>query len=135
MTIRPDPWNYAIGLVPPIRTPRAHPEEDLQRAIIQHWRLRGNPKALLIHVPNGEVRSKRTGAKLKAMGTVAGTPDLLALMPDGRCGWIELKASGNYQSPAQKAFQAHCEAIGVPYEVCYTLDKAIAILTAWGVLK
>lgn len=133
--MRSDPWNYAIGIVPTVRTPRAHPEQELQKAIWQHIKLRGNPKTIAYAVPNGELRNKRTSIRLKAQGLVAGVPDLAFVLEDGRAAYLELKVLGNYQSPAQKAFQACCEAIGVPYEVCYTLDKALAILDAWGVLK
>jgi hypothetical protein len=48
--------------------PRASEEETLQRAIVDHLRLRAHPDCIWYHCPNGEHRSKRTGARLKAMG-------------------------------------------------------------------
>lgn len=48
---------------------------------------------LMHHIPNGEARSKRAGAKLKRMGVRAGIPDIFLPVPRG--GWhgmyLELK--------------------------------------------
>ena len=76
------------------------------------------------------------------MGRLPGVADLVVNWPTGRTGYIELKVKENplyaikattYQSAAQKAFQALCEASGHPYAVCRTLDDVKAVLADWGV--
>lgn len=117
------------------KSPRANPEEMLQRAIVQHLRIRGNPDAIWYHCPSGEVRSARTGAKLKAMGVQKGVPDLCFLRPDGSPAFMELKAVGGRMSPEQKAFQAKCTALGVDHAVVADIDTAIILLEDWGIIK
>lgn len=116
------------------KPPRQNPEEGLQKAIWQHIVLLGNPKAIAYAVPNGEYRSKRTGARLKAQGVVAGVPDLAFVLPDGRAAFVELKRPGGTLSPAQKAFHAKCAAMDVPCAVIADIDTAVATLRGWGVL-
>lgn len=64
------------------------------------------------HVPNGGTRDKREGARLKAMGTLAGVHDLIILLDEGRTIFVELKTGGGKQSPAQKAFDEKITRIG-----------------------
>lgn len=128
-----DPWNAMLGIAE--KPPNRHKEEDLQAAIWQHILLRKAPNVIAYAVPNGGQRSKRAAARLKAQGVVAGVADLGFVLSDGTAAWMELKIPGNYQSAPQKAFQAQCEAIGVPYVVCYSLDSALTWLKAMGVIR
>jgi hypothetical protein len=59
-----------------VRKQRSHPEDDIQRAVVQHLALRLVPGAVFWATPNGGARNKVTGAILKATGTKAGIPDL-----------------------------------------------------------
>lgn len=113
---------------------RAHAEEDLQCAIVQHLRLWGRSDVIWYHPANGGARSKRAGARMKLMGVVPGVPDLAFVLSDGSPAYIELKAAGGRLEPPQRAFQAKCAVMGVPYVVCYSLDSALAILRAWNVI-
>ncbi len=45
---------------------RAQPERAIQKAIVDHFRVRGIPGAVMFAIPNGGPRSKVTGALLKA---------------------------------------------------------------------
>lgn len=119
----------------PDRKPRRNDEELLHRAVWQHIKIMGSPEIIAYHPANGESRSKRTGGRLKAMGVVAGTPDLAFVLPDGRAAFMELKAAGGRLSREQKAFQAKCDKMGVPYAVCWSIDAAVEVLKAWGVLQ
>ena len=56
------------------------------------------PDCLFFHVPNGEVRDPRTGAKLKAMGTRRGVADLLFIRPGAPPLFLELKDRVGRQS-------------------------------------
>jgi hypothetical protein len=44
---------------------RRSPEAAIQRAVVDHLRLRARPDVLWLHCPNGEHRNPITGAKLK----------------------------------------------------------------------
>lgn len=123
------------------RKPRRSAEEQLQRAIIDHLRLRADPKVIWMHIPNGGARSKSEGGRLKAMGTLAGAPDLMFVMPDATVCFMELKrqalAKGDHAgvlSEAQIAFHKRCEEIGVPIVTAYNIDQALAVLEGWGVI-
>jgi uncharacterized protein (UPF0335 family) len=110
-----------------------HSEREPQRAIVQHLRLLA-PNAIWWHTPNGEHRSKRTGARLKALGVQPGVPDLCFVLGDGTVAFMELKRPGGRLSPEQRAFEERCTARGVPHCVIADLDSALAILLGWGVL-
>jgi hypothetical protein len=114
---------------------RENPEERLQAAIVQHLNLRAQSDVIWYHPANGGLRSKRTAARMKSQGVVAGVPDLAFVLPGGSAAFLELKSPTGRLSPAQKAFGEKCEAMGVPYAVSANLDNALAILVAWGVLK
>ncbi len=66
--------------------------------------------ARIFAIPNGEARSRTTGARLKAEGVSAGVPDLF--IPAWRV-WIEMKrADGGTVSPAQKDWHAYLRSVG-----------------------
>ncbi len=114
---------------------RLHPEDDLQAAIVQHLLITASPDCIWYHPANGGQRSKRTAARLKKLGVVAGVPDLAFVLPDGRPAYIELKAPKGVRSPAQKAFAAKCERLNIEYLCSSNLDQCLEILRAWGVIK
>lgn len=114
---------------------RAHGEDDLQKAIVQHLIMRGNKAAIYWHTPNQGLRTTRYAARLKAMGTRAGIPDLAFVLPDGRAAFVELKTPGGRLSKEQALFMDKCIAQGIPHAVCADLDSVLAILTEWQVLR
>jgi hypothetical protein len=132
-------WDRYEGVpsdVFPGRKPkRNNPEEMLQRAIWQHIKIRGNPKAIAFAVPNGIPSSKITSARFKAQGLLPGTPDLVFVLPDGRAAFMELKSPTGKLSKEQEAFQERCTAMEVEHVVCSGLDQALSILEAWRVIK
>lgn len=89
---------------------------------------------MIFHVPNGEHRSKATGAKLKAMGVVAGVADLVCVSPDGIVQFMELKAPGGTLSDAQRVFRDRCLRMGITHTVMADIDSALITLEAWGIL-
>lgn len=114
--------------------PRAREEEQLQVSIIAHLRLRAHPDCIFYAIPNGEHRSKRTGARLKAQGVLAGAPDLAFILPDGSPAFMELKATSGRLSPAQKAFEDKCAKLGVAHVVISDIDTALRVLEAWEII-
>lgn len=117
--------------------PRDNAEERLQQALWQHIQWRLNPACIAYHPANGGLRSKAAAARMKTMGVVPGVADLAFVMPDGRAAYIELKSPGRHgvQSVQQKAFEAKCIALGVPYLLTASLDEAMAHLVSWGVIS
>ena len=69
------------------------------------------------HVPNGGLRNKKVGAKLKAMGVMAGVADLIILTNQPAIVFIELKTKKGRQQPTQKVFQDKVESLGFDYHI------------------
>jgi hypothetical protein len=132
-------------------------EEQLHRACVAHLQA-ALPKPWIVwHTPNGGGRSKAEAGILKAMGVLAGMPDLFVMGPyvagygiggditGPRLIAIEFKAppkrlrSGGLSkasprlSPAQRARQADLGACGVPYLVIDDIADMIQSLRALGV--
>lgn len=117
------------------RDPRNETEESIQRAAIQLLMLCAHPKTVFYHVPNGEARSKVTGARLKAMGVLPGVGDISLVLPDGRAAFVEIKTSIGRQSPEQKEFQRRVVNAGGLYAVCRSCDDVRSTLGSWGALR
>jgi hypothetical protein len=87
------------------------------------------------HVPAGEKRDARTAAKLKAMGTKPGWPDLIFVSPEGFFHGLELKREGEKLSEEQEAFHAGARARGWRVAIADSLESAIVVLKGWGCLR
>ena len=111
-----------------------NPEERLQQAVVQYLVLACS-HVIWFHPPNGEVRSKPTGARLKKMGVLRGVPDLVFVLPGGASAFIELKAPGAYLRPEQKDFRDRALVLGSKFALCRTLEEVISVLDEWGVSK
>ena len=120
------------------RTTQTATEADEQCVVIE-WahvmavRLPGVD--LLFHIPNGEVRTKAAGARLKAQGVRAGVPDLF--LPVARGGhhglWLELKRAdrSNHPSPAQVAWIDRLRDEGYMVVVCYGAGQAMSAIETY----
>ena len=111
---------------------RKSPELTIHNAIADHLRLLAPKSCLWFHIPNGESRSARTGAKLKRMGVRKGAPDFM-VMYHGRVIWLEVKAEGKYPSKEQRAFRDLAEAAGGIYCVVRSSAEAMGALEGNGV--
>lgn len=89
---------------------------------------------LAIHVPNGEKRDKRTGARLQAMGVCPGVSDFLVVVA-GHVHWIELKTEAGRLSPDQKVFLADAETASCTTHVARSLDELAGILNTIGAMR
>lgn len=109
------------------------PEEAIQRACAEYLRV-SCPDLLWYAVPNQRgTRKQWEAALLKALGVRAGVADLAFVLPDGRAAFVELKAPGGSQSPAQRDFQTACAKAGAPYAVVRSLEALEVTLLQWGV--
>jgi VRR-NUC domain len=109
-------------------------EDGIQRAVFQHIKLRGVPGLVAIHVPNGGYRRPTEARIMKSLGVTAGVPDLL-LWHDGKAFAMELKAAAGRITEAQLEMLNRLSEAGVFTCVCHGLDKALAVLEAWNLLR
>lgn len=110
------------------------PEQEIQRALFQHLRLRGVDGLVAIHVPNGGYRKPFEAAVLKGLGVTAGVPDVL-IWHDGQSFAMELKSEGGTVSDSQRDILNRMSAAGVNCAICFGLNNAVRCLEAWKLLQ
>ncbi len=110
-------------------------EEDWQIALVEHLRWRIVPGVLFWHTPNGGKRSKTSAARLKAMGALAGVHDLIFLSPGPKVFTLECKFGRNKMTDEQEAFAMNIERIGGEWACAWSIDQALTILEAVGIIK
>jgi hypothetical protein len=113
---------------------RRRPEDQIQKAVLEHLRLRGPRTAYWFHVANGGGRSPIEASILKGLGVRAGVPDLI-IIHDGKTFGLELKADGNRPTKLQIEAQDAMRAAGAEVAVAVGLDAAIKQLEIWQLLK
>jgi VRR-NUC domain len=102
-------------------------EKQIQAAVIQHWKLCGNPNTLVAAIPNA-------GA-LGQPGLTKGLSDLLVIGGNVGVGFIELKTPKGRLSAAQKEFLQLLTRCGIKGAVTFDRDTPIALLEHWGIVK
>lgn len=87
----------------------------------------------MFHIPNGGVRNKVTGGKLKAAGVKAGVPDICLPLPCKRYAglYIELKAGKNKPQPNQLRWLDALNRNGYLAVVCYGCEEAIKTIVEY----
>lgn len=112
----------------------AHPSESAtQQGLIRWWsfvcKQYGLPDFALMGFPLQGARTARNGARLKAEGMRAGTPDLFLAVPVGsKPGlWIEMKTPIGTLTPAQKSFRDYLSR-SYAHHVCKGLDEARTVI-------
>lgn len=113
----------------------AHPTEEQEQAYVIQWRdlmVNQVPElSLLVHIPNGGLRSKPEAVRFKRLGVKPGVSDLM--LPVARNGyhglWIEMKRQhdGKLSKP-QKEWIDDMRKQGYKAERANGADEAIAIL-------
>jgi hypothetical protein len=114
---------------------RAAPEHRIQVALMDYLRLALRPELEVRAIPNGEKRHIRVASRLKAEGVRRGTPDIFVCLPQGRIGWLEMKAPKGVLSPEQKHFRDKVLALGHFWALARTVDQALEHLTEWDALR
>lgn len=115
----------------PLNPPSEH---QIHLAVIDHLRWRGADGSFVFHCPNGGYRRPVEAALLKAMGVVAGVPDVLVINR-GRPFGLELKRHDGRLTPEQITCHALMRKAGATVSTCFGLDQALDQLTEWGLLK
>lgn len=78
-------------------------ESDLQAQMVAYHNDKYRHKSILVHIANERMSTPQHANKLKAMGVIAGFPDLM-LIWEGGCQLIEVKTETGKLSPKQIAF-------------------------------
>lgn len=111
-------------------------EDPVHRSIVNWLRLVLPDGCIVHHSANegvrGGNRGKFDGARRKAMGQVAGWPDITILTYVG-VFFIEVKPEGGYLSKTQKELHEVIRALGLKVAVARSIDDARECLTEWGV--
>jgi len=113
---------------------RRYPEQRLQKAVLEHLRWRGVPGLFAFHVPNGGWRSPVEAAIFRALGVVAGVPDIL-IIHDGQLFALELKTEHGRLTQTQAETQQRMRAAGAHVAVASGIDEALTALERWNVLR
>jgi len=109
-------------------------EDEIQIAVIAHLEACAKPGVAWGHFANGGKRSKVEAARFKAMGVVAGMPDL-PIFTGGITRMIEIKTEVGVLSGVQHDAHTWLREAGIEVVTCYGLDACLRQLAAWGVLR
>jgi hypothetical protein len=129
-----DPVNNAPETTPSSSRFASPSEKQIQASVLQHLAWRSVPQLFWFAVPNGEWRSRVTGAILKGQGVTPGTPDLI-LVHAGRCFGLELKSDAGRLSNSQRETHRRMRAAGAVVATTYGIDESIAQLEQWRLLR
>jgi hypothetical protein len=111
------------------------PEHLLQCAILDYWRLCGRRDLMCFAVGNGGYRPIATAVKLKAEGVMPGVTDLVVVLENHGCGWMEVKTPKGRLSDEQIGFGRRVQALGHYWAVVRSVDEAAKVFAAWGALR
>lgn len=113
-------------------------EAQIHRAAVQFFNLTLDPLVIWFHPANGGYRKRIEARIFKGMGVKAGVSDLLLIYRtrptnDLKVLCIEIKSESGRQTEMQTDFACRCAYLGIPYEICRSLDDVIAAVKAHGV--
>lgn len=112
-------------------------EAQIQKAIVAYLR-QVMPDAIVHHSANEGNRGGRAGtldgARKKAMGQMAGFPDLLVLTWSSVGPmFFEVKKEGGYATKTQKAVHAKLRKLGYQVAIVRSIDDVREALSEWRV--
>jgi len=110
--------------------------EELDQQLLINWVLRTYGKEVeqwMHHSPNGGRRDGVVGAKMKAMGTRRGFPDLVLYVGRGKYVGlvVEMKLGKGRPSKEQNGWLNHLEGEGYSCHVCYGLDEGVEAISRY----
>lgn len=122
---------------------RAHPEDDMQSALVEHIEARKHPDVVYWHTPNSsKLGGKRTSTgvpleaiRLKKLGFRKGVSDL-CFVHRGHFYVMELKAGFKSRPTVeQMEFVSDVNRAGGHGVICHDLDRALRCLEVWGIIR
>ncbi len=108
-------------------------ESPIHRSVTQYLR-RSLPVGWLVTHAANKPRSAQQGAREKAMGAMAGWPDLQILGPGPNgpsCWFMEIKAPGGKLSEAQRQVTDRLVDAGFPVRVVRSVEDARKAVADW----
>lgn len=110
-------------------------ENEIQRAVFDHIKMRAAPNVFAFHPKNGGVhqRGRRAGIN-SGLGVVSGVPDII-ILASGQVYALELKTGKGKVSDEQHSAMARMKQAGAIVSVAFSLDSAIEWLEGHGILK
>jgi hypothetical protein len=118
------------GSIPRRRDSNA--EARIQIAIVQWIRLVA-PQVLAFHPANGGWRSKAEAARFKAMGVLAGVPDIVVIAPGGKAHFLEIKTPTGRLSDEQREIMGALGRLGVDFATVTSIDDVRRAFSGWGI--
>jgi len=106
-------------------------EHQIQSSFFQWIRIaRKDLEPYIFAIPNGGLRSKWAGAKLKREGLKPGVFDIFIAIPNARWHglWLEFKAGKNKLTDNQIIFMNNMVKNNYECAVCYSFEAAKAFL-------
>lgn len=105
-------------------------ENEIQRGIVAYLRAT-LINAQVFAVPNRAPRTRSGRASNATPGLLPGVPDLMIIVPGGRCYFIEVKTLKGTTSEHQDRFLSWCAISSVPYAIARSIDDARTAVAAW----
>lgn len=109
-------------------------EAEIHKAVVQNLVQRCTRGVFWFHPANGGRRSISEAKSFKAMGVVAGVPDLV-LIKGGEVFGLELKTLKGQTRPSQRMAHAAMQEAGAKTAIAKGLDEALVTLECWGILR
>jgi hypothetical protein len=109
-------------------------EQQIQKAVFEHFRRRAVPGVVAWHCPNGGFRRKAEAAIFAGLGVLPGVPDVIAVK-GGRAYFLELKKPSGKLTEAQERMLIDLGAAGCQACHAHGLDQALSVLEQWGLLR
>ncbi len=115
----------------------ARKSENVVHGEILGW-MREHVTTFVWHVPNGQRRTGGESRMAKALGMMAGVPDLCFVLRGGQAGFLEVKREGatpSMVSPYQRLFGRKAIERGALWAVVASKQEAIDQCKAWGIVR
>jgi hypothetical protein len=109
-------------------------ENEIQRAVFAHIRIRSAPGTFAFHPRNGGQDQRRLAGINSALGVISGVPDV-AVIKAGAPFALELKTLRGRLPPDQERVLVLMRAAGCECDVAFGLDDAIAWLEEREILR
>jgi hypothetical protein len=113
---------------------RRYREQEVQRAVIDHLRWRGQRDAYWFHVGNGGWRTPAEARVFAGLGVRPGVPDLI-LICHGQTFGLELKAANGRLSDVQRDAHEAMRRAGATVHTAIGIDDAIGWLERHSLLR
>jgi hypothetical protein len=133
------PWiEYLFCKIPIVRNAKNEDAICIEFASkLQRMTRQGEFNCVWFHVANEYAGESKPlyGAKLKAMGKVAGVSDYI-FMKEGKNLALEFKTTDKQskQSKGQKCFEQWCKDVGIPYELVRSSQEGFDALKKHGIM-